>query len=869
MAARLNRSPWPCVAVLAGLWGVARLFAAPTFEADIRPLLKTHCFHCHGEGDEAPKAGLDLRQRRRIVAVTTDDGPVLTPGDPARSRMLANVRSGKMPKGERKLSPTEVSLIEAWVIAGAPTLHEEPTELPGTGITEEERSFWSFQPVRAVPPPPGAEPHPVDRFLAVAQATNGVAFAPPANPATLVRRLTFDLTGLPPTPESVSAFVSDPAPDAYERLVDRLLASPAYGERWGRHWLDVAGYADSNGFTETDSVRPHAWRYRDYVIRSLNADKPWDRFLQEQLAGDELIGTAQGRTAGVVTNADALELLTATGFLRMIPDGTADSPPDLNLARNEVLAATLKVVGSSVLGLTVGCAQCHDHRYDPLTHVDYTRLRAVWEPAYDWKAWRGPGERLCSLYTPEQRAAAAGIETAAQAIDKAAEDLQKELLNVAFEKELAKLPEEIRGTVRIARDTPPDKRTADQKELLRVHPSADVRFALDLYDPEGNKRVLAKRAEAAQLRGTRPPEDFVMALTEVAGQVPETHRFHRGDHDQPREAVTPGELSVLAPRGTTNLFQLAHSDASLPTSGRRLAYARWLTGGHHPLVARVLVNRFWLLHFGRGLVATPGDFGRLGERPTHPELLDWLADDFVSHGWQLKRLHRLLVTSRAYRQAAVNADSIRTDPDNRWLARFRVRRLDAEAVRDGLLAAVGSLNPAAGGPPVPVAQDNAGRIVVGLQKRDGNGDPVGVDPIGPGEFRRSIYVQVRRRYPLTVLDTFDGPGLTPNCEVRGVTTVAPQALLMMNDDFTLGLARTLANRLRREHPDDVPAQLAGGWSRIFGTFPAAADLDPCLDYYNRQMERFRGVGGPPDPALTALASLCQALLSSNRFLYLE
>ena len=794
---------------LASLLGVAARGGAPSFETDIRPILKSHCFRCHGEGDEKPKGGLDLRLRRLIAAARTDDGPVLVPGQPDHSRLVENVRSGKMPKGDKKLSAAEVALVEAWVAAGAPTLRAEPDQPAPGELTPEERAFWAFQPVRATAPPAGPDPNPIDRFLAAEQSRHGLAFAPEADRATLVRRLTLDLTGLPPTAAEIEALAADQAPGAYERLVDRLLASPAYGERWGRHWLDAAGYADSNGYTEADSVRPHAWRYRDYVVGSINADKPWDRFLQEQLAGDELVSAAHGKTAMIVNDAAAREALVATGFLRMVPDGTADGPPDQNLARNEVMSATLKVVGSSLLGLTVACAQCHDHRYDPILHADYTRLRAVFEPAYDWKAWRAPGERQYSLYTAEQRAEAERVEAAAKGVDAEADKLQKELLDQAFEKELAKLPAGIRETTRVARNTPPDQRNEQQKQLFKKYPSADTRFALDLYDPEGNKRVLAKRAEATRIRGTRPAEEFVMALTEVPGQVPETRRFNRGDHDQPREAVAPGELSVLAPPGTTNLFQLAAAPTNLPTTGRRLAYARWLTGGRHPLVGRVLANRFWMLHFGRGLVNTPGDFGRLGERPTHPALLDWLAEDFTAHGWQLKRFHRLLLTSRAYRQSSVNEASTAADPDNRWLARFRLRRLDAEAVRDGWLAVSGDLNPAAGGPAVPVALEPAGRVVAGAQKRDGNGDPTGVDTVGADAYRRSVYVQVRRRWPLTVLETFDGASPSPNCEMRASTTVAPQSLLLMNDDFATGEARALAVRMQRERPGDVAGQLNG------------------------------------------------------------
>ena len=858
-----------------------------SFERDIRPIVKTHCFQCHGEGGKL-KGGVDLRLRRFMLRELKDGGGhVMVPGQPEASEMLRLVREGEMPKEGRKLNAAEIATLEKWIAAGAPTVREEPAEVPKFFITEEEREFWAFQPIaRPAVPAPG---NPVDAFIAAKLADQGLAFAPESDSRTLIRRLSLDLTGLPPTPEEVEEFAASLASfqslgtegtkgtertDPYERLVDKLLASPAYGERWARRWLDAAGYADSNGVTEADSPRAHAWHYRDYVIRAFNADKPWSDFIVEQLAGDELAETTHANAAQAAADPAKLDLLTATGFLRMAPDGTGDEVPDQNLARNEVIADTLKVVSTSLLGLTAGCAQCHDHRYDPISQADYYRLRAIFEPALDWKKWRKPNERLVSLYTPEQRTLAEAIEGEAREWALAADARNLEHKNRIFAERLAAQPEALREPIRLARATPPDKRTPEQHALFKEHPGLNVDAgSLDLFDKKADDEVKALRAEGGKLRATKPVEPFVMTLTEIIDQIPETHLFNRGDHDQPRENLVPGELTILRAADVGDIPERGGA-----TTQRRLAYARWLTSGRHPLVARVLVNRFWLGHFGRGLVNTPGDFGALGERPTHPELLDWLASEFMANGWKLKPLHKLLVTSRAYRQSSRNDAAQAADPDNKLYARFRLQRLDAETLRDAMLAVTGKLNAQQFGPPVGVALDPAGRIVPGNQKKDANGDPIGFDPVGDQEFRRSIYMQTRRKQPLTMLDTFDAPIMSPNCNARALTTVAPQSLLLMNDTFIVNTATQLAERLRREHGGDARGQLAGAWRLLYGTEPGENEIRNALTFLAEQSEtlRARAAQAPPkkdappaDPQLQALASLCQALLSANRFLYVE
>lgn len=856
---------------------------ALTFEKDVRPLLKAHCTLCHGE-EEKPKAGVDLRLRRFMDTPLDSGATLLVPGDPGASELVAIIERGEMPKKGHPVPPDELAVIKRWIAQGAKTARPEPETLAkGPLITEEERSHWSFQPVKRpeVPKMAGVSGS-IDAFLAAEMRKNGLDFAPEADRSALIRRVTLNLTGLLPTPEEVEAFVADTASDAYEKVVDRLLASPAYGERWARHWLDVVGYADSNGYTEADSPRPHAWRYRDYVIRAMNADKPWDEFIREQLAGDEMAGATHADYQAAVLDTKKLDQLTATAFLRMAPDGTGDPNDDAKLARNQVIAEQLKIVSSSVLGLTVACAQCHDHRYDPISQEDYFRLRAVFDPAYHWEAWRAPAQRLYSLYTPDEHARAAEIEKAAVAIDVEAREMSKKFLDEIFEIEVLKLPEADREPYRMARATVEKDRTPEQKSLIKKYPSALALYSLDLYDPKKQEQVAAKSAEAAKLRATKPAQGFVMALTEVKGQVPETKLFNRGDHDQPVRPVPPGELTVLS---SPEVEPLQAASVPSGSSGRRLAYATWLTSGRHPLTARVLVNRFWLHHMGRGLVNTPGDFGLGGERPSHPELLDWLADEFVRGGWKLKPLHRSIVLSRAYRQSATHPASLEADPENRLYARHKVRRLEAESLRDSVLAASGSLVDKPFGPPSTIARDPAGRIVLGVDK--GTITKAEVAPGGEQDFRRSVYVEVRRSRPVTVLDTFDAPVMVPHCEVRNQTTVAPQSLLLMNDTFILENARRLADRLHAEAPQDEKARLHRAWMLLFGEAPSGSELERSHIYLVEQAAALtlyhasnpapaipaKDAKTPPppkpDPIREALASLCQILYSSNRFLYIE
>ncbi len=848
---------------------------APVYETQIRPILKAHCTHCHGE-EAKPGGGIDLRLRRFMDGQTKDGEPLLVPGDVLKSEIARVIREGEMPKKGKKLSAEEFALVEKWIRSGAKSTETEPETLPpGPYITGEDRKFWAYQPVTEHAAPSFADAPglpPLDAFVRERLLKHGLDFAPEATRADLLRRVALDLTGLPPTPEEVAEFEADKRPSAYAERVERLLASSAYGERWARHWLDIAGYADTNGYADADSIRPHSWRFRDYVIRSLNADKPWDRFIQEQLAGDELVGVSHGKLGDAVQDPVKFDALAATAFLRQAPDGTGDTVPDANLAKNQNIADTVRIVSTSLLGLTVACAQCHDHRYDPITQIDYYRFRAIFEPALDWHNWRNPAQRLASLATQQERDATAVIEKQAVAIDVEAKRMDRAFLDEIFEKKILEIPESDRDSYRAARATETAKRTPEQSALLKKYPSALTLFNLNLYDPKLDKQVLDKRAEATKLRATKPLEGMLTVTTEVSGSVPVSQLHHRGDHDQLREEVTPGELSVLS--GPT----LSKPDAALTTTGRRLAYAQWLTSGRHPLVTRVLMNRVWLHHFGRGIVSSAGDFGRLGELPSHPELLDYLAAKFVKTGWSLKAMHREMVFSRTYRQASRADLSLSKDPDNQWLGRFRVRRLDAEVVRDTMLTVAGTLNREMFGPPVAAGRTTEGRIVAGVEIRNVNGDVVKVDTTAPAVTRRSVYLQMRRKMPMTVLDTFDLPVMDPNCEVRASSTVAPQALFLMNDDFVVQTARSLAERVQKELPGDVRAQVRRAWALTQGRPPQPAEEDRFLLLLCEQAEQLRdySIKHPPvkdappaDPQRDALGSLFQALLSSNHFLHTE
>jgi hypothetical protein len=762
--------------------------AAPaTFERNVRPILKAYCLDCHG-GGETVEGNLDLRLARFAVR-GGDSGPAIAKGSSAASLLITRLKSGEMPPGEKKVPAEEINKIAAWIDGGLATEREEPESLPpGIDITPAERAYWFYQPL-VRPAPPTIEQServrtPIDAFVLAKLREQGLDFATDADPRTLLVRAALDLTGLPPTKEQLETFVANPTDAAYEQALDTLLASPHYGERWGRHWLDVAGYADSDGNGSQDSPRAYAYKYRDYVIRALNADKPLDQFVLEQLAGDELVPLPWSNLT-----AEQAETLAATGFLRMAVDNTQGSA-DEQEAANQVVADTIKIVSSSLLGLTVGCAQCHDHRYDPIPQSDYFRMRAVFAPVLDTSKWRRPAQRLVSLYTDADREKAAAIDAEANKLQEALTAKTDKFLAEALEKELLKFPEEQRGALRDAWKAPEKDRTEEQKKLLDANPSVKITAGVLYQYNQAAADELKKDAEqVAAKRAEKPPEDFVAVASEVPGTIPPTHILHRGDYRQPKAEVAPGDLTIAAPDGAR--IELPGHDKAMPTSGRRVAYARHLMNGRHPLAGRVLANRIWLHHFGRGIVNSPGDFGILGERPSHPELLDWLAVELADQGWSMKRMHKLIMLSTVYRQSSVrSSQALAVDGENRLLSHYPLQRLDAELLRDRMLVAAGRLDTKQFGPPVPVEEDFVGQVL----------------PAGDSA-RRSIYLQVRRSKPVSLLTAFDAPVMTVNCDKRIASTSAPQSLMLMNSEFILTQAKAMAARLAQETPAGFAPEL--------------------------------------------------------------
>jgi hypothetical protein len=851
------------------------------FEDAVRPLFKAMCFHCHGEEDDI-KGGLDVRMVRLLLQ-GGDSGPAIVPGQIEESMLWQRIANDEMPEGPKKLTHSEKETIKRWLAGGAKTKRAEPQSVADARLTPEELEFWSFQlPQKPTVPshPNGGDPtsNPIDAFVNERLARVGLSFSPEADRATLIRRLKLDLLGLPPTPTEVDEFVNDSSPLAYEKLVDHFLDSPQFGVRWARHWLDVAGYSESDGNQGKDKERKHAWRYRDYVIQAFNSDKPYNEFLIEQIAGDELI---EGQPDA--ENERHVELLTATGMLRMAPDVT--STDNTLMDRNQAVADVVKVVSSSVLGLSVGCAQCHDHRYDPITIEDYYRFRAVFDPAFPLEHWLQPEQRLIDLTTAADNARGEEIEAEAKKIEADIKARKREVGQKIFDIKIAEVPESIRSQVREAIETPEDKRTPEQKQLLHDNPmvrSVDaivgqlVEFdkVLGMGD---YKKFKDEEAKLAKFRETKPPRRIVMAVRDRVEHVPTSSVFFRGDPLQKKKDVTAGEIFVLARQ--RNVAEIPSAKVEGKTSvGRRLTYARQLTDGTHPLVARVFVNRMWQHHFGQGLVSTPNDFGAFGQKPSHPELLDWLACDLVENGWLTKRLHKMMVMSQTYRQSSKrNADRESVDPENRLYGRANLRRMDAETIRDSMLFASDQLNSTIGGPSVPVDEDGEGRATIGRRLLN-DGLYAGIEDVGAEKRRRSIFLQSKRTLPLNLLEAFDMPVMNPNCDARRCSTVAPQSLLFLNDASIIELADKLSERVW-ETNSTTETRIEALYLRLFSVRPTTEETSMCTSYIASQRERF---AADPDaewqkhvakwshaPDMRALASLCQAMMASNRFLYID
>jgi mono/diheme cytochrome c family protein len=858
--------------------------AAPTLtQHDVIPILLRACTTCHGL--HRKEGGLDLRSRAAMLR-GGKSGPAIVPGKPENSLLIRKVRAGQMPPPDRlvevsvkQLGPPEAETLARWIAAGAPEIAAEPdvaTTTPDPLVTDKDRSFRSFQPPQPVALPAVKNTvrvrNPMDAFVLQQLESKGLSLAPEADRLTLLRRACFDLTGLPPEPAEVLAFAADPDPDAYEKLIDRLLASPRYGERWGRRWLDLAGYADSEGKREQDLPRPNAWRYRDYVIRSLNSDKGYDRFVLEQIAGDEL---ADYEHAPEITAA-MFDNLVATGFLRMAPDGTWANITGYVPDRLEVVADEIDVLGSAVMGLTLKCARCHSHKFDPIPQRDYYRLMDIFKGAYDEYDWLKPDVRpglgplsqdvlkgrLLPGVSAEQRRvrnehnAAIRKEIAAirSALDRKADALAARLLD----DRLAHLPEVLRADLRTMLATAPDKRDAVQRYLaskfegqLRIDlptlKAADAAFKADSEKDEARVKLL----EARLLPESEP---LIQALWD-RGEPSPTYLYRRGDPLSPGRLVGPGVPSVLTDGKTP--FVATPPWPGAKKTGRRLAFARWLTRPDHPLTARVAVNYLWKGHFGTGIVKTPGNFGKAGTPPTHPDLLDWLAREFVRQGWSLKAMHRLVMTSSTYRQSsAASPERAKLDPDNALYSGMPLARLDAEALYDALLLVAGKLDETRGGPADAVET-----------RPDGLVTPTE----SPRGWRRAVYVRQTRKQLPTHLENFDYPQMNPNCIDRRSSTVAPQALHLMNNGMVHHLAEHFANRVSREAGADPGKRVERVYLIALSRPPSEdekriglAALRKLTDEWSRQAK-----ADDATPSLQALATYCHAIVNTAAFLYVD
>ncbi len=842
-------------------------------DKEVLPIFQTRCVTCHGKSRR--EGGLDLRTiASRLKGGRS--GPALVPGDPEGSLLFQRLKASEMPPPKLLVknnvkAPTdaEVEMLRQWIAAGslpAPAKIVEATDQESV-VTDEDRRFWSFQPPQRPEVPrvkhSALVRNPIDAFLLRKLEEQGLAFSAEADRLGLMRRAYVDLIGMPPTPAEVETYVNDGRPDAYERMIDRLLDSPHYGERWAQHWLDLAGYSDSEGVIDADKVRPHSWRYRDSVIRALNQDKPYDRFLTEQLAGDELIDHKDLKEA----SQETIDTLAATGFLRMTPDGTY-SPANGSLAeRMDVIADEIHVLGSAVMGLTIGCARCHSHKYDPIPQRDYYRLSAVLQTAFDPYDWEPPTTRLLEVGLAKEWAEVKKsnepIEAEIKRLKASLEEKAQPLREEALEERLAKLPETVRKDLRTLEATPAEKRTEIQKYLAKKF--AD---ALEVSDEDLNERSAEFKEQREKIQkaiteaeGKLKPEPNIRALYDMGGEPSPVYLLGRGEAQALVERVTPAAPSVL--RMGLEPFQPKRPWDHDGTSGNRLALARWLTQPDHPLTSRVMVNRVWLHHFGRGLVESPANFGRTGVPPSHPELLDWLATEFVRQGWSLKDMHRLMMTSAAYRQASqVTAEAGAADPDNVLLSRMPLRRMEAEALYDSILRVTGRLDTTRFGPPDQVEQKESGEIVAKGTKKG---------------WRRAVYVLKRRKTPATMLDVFDLPPLTPNCTERAQSTVATQALQMMNGETARGHAKFLAGRLIDEFPGDREKQIEQLYLRGLTRRPSGEEVQSALTTLDELAPKWRGHldeenhQAPREFSArwSALGSLAHAVLSSAEFLYVD
>ncbi len=717
-------------------------------------------------------------------------------------------------------------------------------------FTSEDRQYWALQKVHRPQLPKvrdsGWVRNPIDRFILSALETKGIRPSPAADRITLIRRAYLDLIGLLPTPEEVDAFVADRSPDAFNKVIETLLQSPHYGERWARHWLDLARYAESEGF-KSDETRPNAWRYRDYVIKAFNEDKPYDRFIREQIAGDEIW-------------PEDPDARIATGFNRHYPDES--NARNLLQRRQEILNDITDTVGTVFTGLTFGCARCHDHKFDPILQADYYRLQAFFANvrAVD-DIQLMPGEALqehrgkMAFWEEKTRE----IRLQMQAIE---EPRRKEIVDDLF----AKYPPEIQAAI----SKSPEQRTPTEWLMYykaKPYMNPDSSEVANSLKGEARKRWQALKAELDKFAGLYPGElPIGLGIVDANRTAPKTHTLAIGVYDAPLKEVEPGFLTILDPK-PARIRPLQ----GIESTGRRTALANWLADPENPLSARVMVNWIWHYHFGRGIVATPSDFGNMGERPTHPELLDWLASEFVRSGWSIKKMHRLILSSRTYQQAALfRKDAAAIEPENHLLWRFPRQRLEAEIIRDSSLAVAGLLNTKMAGPSI------FPEIPPGMVSR--GGWKVTEDPAERN--RRSIYIFVRRntRYPM--LEAFDMPDTHESCPRRNVTTSAPQALFMLNSKLSLEWAQAFAQKVIRIAGPNRARQVEAAYRLAYSRRPDVRETEAALNFLERQRAILschtaegKLVSLPDLPSgmdgadAAGLVDFCHAVMNTNEFVY--
>ena len=854
MTEKLRKGHTKVAVVLALLCAWLGLFSVraetdPGFERDVLPILRAKCLPCHDAHTQT--SGFSVQDRNRVLAGGAKHGPAVRPGLPEKSPLVHMLRGRIQPRMplQGDLSESEIRAIEAWI---------RRLEPEAADATSAEPPYWAFvSPSRQ--PPPDVENRAwvrngVDRFILRRLEDQGLTPAPEANRRVLLRRLYFDLIGLPPSPEEMQSFMRDESAEAYQELVDRLLADPRYGERWARYWLDLARYSDTNGY-EGDAEYPHAWRYREYVIDAFNNDKPYDEFVKEQIAGDEFELEVFPYKALPVPDPEKVVALT---FLRLAPFTEPRGEED----RDVILSEITSTVGSVFLGLTVGCAKCHDHKYDRIPTRDFYRLKAFFAAVaiarpYPDDIQQLGGSQPAEFYRPGEQQWADG--------QRASLREQLEEVEAAFADFHGPLLDRLKDHRKSAGDEPDggggEATLKDLEKAIREEDEGAADGAAESLFSSAERRRFShfsrriRRLEKA-IQRVAP---LAMSLTNAQGppygpSVPATFVLTRGHWNRPGERVEPGFPSAIAGHSAPAVL-IEDRFRSYPTRFRRLTLANWIASPENPLTARVMVNRLWQYHLGRGIVATPSNFGENGARPTHPHLLDWLALQLIDGGWSLKSLHRLILTSSTYRQSSQRSspEAERLDPGNQLLWRFRQRRLEAEAIRDSVLAVSSRLNPARGGPPVfpplPEGLDEAQKVqTVNIWETS----------TGPEQWRRSLYVYQRRSLSLPLLELFDAPVCNASRGARRHSVTALQALAMYDSEFVNAQARRFADRVWSQTGPDLA-------SRVDRAFQLALARPPTAGELQRVIRALRMGGSERE----AVESLCRVLLNSNEFIYVD